>query len=116
MLIALWRFVVVIFILIENPFDIDNILQVVNSVDSHTQFTFVLQNSNSSIFLDVLVIKVNSTFKNCVHRKHFSVSYSPHAFSNHPDNQKISSFYTYIYCALNICSDSSLLKKDLNYL
>ena len=36
--------------------------------------------------------------------------------TNHPANKKISAFYTYIYSALNICSDSSFLKKELNYL
>ena len=35
----------------------------------------------------------------------------PHALSYHPANQKTSAFYTYVYRALNIYSDSSLLKK-----
>ena len=104
------------FILIENPFDINHVLKVANSVDSHIQFTFELEDSNTLPFLDVLVIKCDSSFKTCVYRKPFSVSCPPHALSNHPANQKISAFYTYVYRALNICSDSSLLKKELNYL
>ena len=34
----------------------------------------------------------------------------------HPATQKISDFYTYVYRALNIWSDSSLLRKEHNYL
>ena len=95
------------FILINNPFDINHILHVANSVDSHIQFTFELKDSNTLRFLVVLVIKCDSSFKTCVHRKPFSVSSSPHALLNPPANQKISAFYTYVYHALNICFDSS---------
>ena len=54
------------FILIENPFDINYVLQVKNSVDSHIQYTFELENSNVLPFHDVLVIKCDSSFKMCV--------------------------------------------------
>ena len=109
------RYVDDTFILIENSFDINNILQFANSVDSHIQFKFELQNFNTLTFLDVLVITVGSTFINCVHRKPFSDLCPPHALSNYPDNKK-NAFYSYVYRALNIWSDSSLLKKELNYL
>ena len=99
------------FILIENPFNINHVLQVANSVDSHIHCMFGSEVSNILPFLVVLVIKCDSSFKNCVYRQSFSVSCPPHAHSNHPATQNISAFYTYVYRALNICSDSSLLKK-----
>ena len=76
------------FIFIDNHFDINYILQVAISVDSHIQFTFEIEDYNSFAFLTVLVIKCDSYFKTCVHRKPFSVSCPPHALSNHPIIQK----------------------------
>ena len=70
------RYVDDTFILIENPFDINHVLKVPNSVDSHIQFTFELWD-NTLPFLDVLVIKCDSFFKTCVYRKPFSVSCPP---------------------------------------
>ena len=80
------------FVLIENPFDINHVLQVSNSVDSHIQFIFDIEYSNALPFLDIVVIKWDSSFKTCVHRKPFSVYCFPHTFSNHPAAQKISAF------------------------
>ena len=57
------RYVDDTFILIEKSFDINHVLKVANSVDSHIQFIFELENSNTLPFLDVLVIKCNSSFK-----------------------------------------------------
>ena len=98
-------------LLTENPFDINHILQVANSVDSHIQFMFELDNSNTLSFLDVLAIKCDSSFKTHVYKKPFSISCLPHILSNHPTNQKIGAFYTYVYRALNICSHPSFLKR-----
>ena len=82
------RFVKDSFILIENSFDINHVLQVANSVDSHIQFMFELDDSNTLPFLDILVIKYDSSFKTCVYRKPFSVSWPPHTLSNHSTNEK----------------------------
>ena len=103
------------FILIENPFDINPVLKVANSVDYYIQFTFELD-SNTLPFLDILVIKCDSSFKTCVCRNLFLFPAPLTLFQNHPANQKISTFYTYAYRALNVCSNSSLLKEELNYL
>ena len=59
------------FILIENTFDINYVLKVANSVDSHIQFAFELEDSNAPPFLDVFVIKCDSSFKIFVYRKPF---------------------------------------------
>ena len=60
-----------LFILIENPFDINHVLKIANSVDSHIQFMFELEDSNTVPFLDVLVIKCHSSFKTCVQEVFF---------------------------------------------
>ena len=71
------RYVDDIFVLIENPFDIDHVLQVAKSVDSHIQFMFEFEDSNTHPFHDALVIKCDYSFKTCVYREHFSVSSPP---------------------------------------
>lgn len=38
------------------------------------------------------------------------------AFTNHPTKQNRTSFSTYVYRALNICSDVDSLFNELNYL
>ena len=88
----------------------------VNSVDPCIQFTFEVENDNSLSFLDVLVSKHNNRFSTAVFRKNFAISAPPHALSNHAPSQKIAAFYTYVYRALKICSDDSILSKELNYL
>ena len=87
------RYVDDTFILIDNPFDINHVLQGANSVDSHIQFMFELEDSITVHFLDVLVIRCDASFKASVSRKTFSISCRLHALSNHPANQKIRSFY-----------------------
>ena len=77
--------------------------------------TFESENHNKLPFHDV-VMTYDSFFKIWVHRKLFSVSIPPHhALSDYLANQKIDSF-TYVYRVLKICSNSSSLKNESNYL
>ena len=87
-----------------------------NSIDPCIQFTLEIENDNPLPFLDVLVSKDIDRFSTTVFRKSFSVSLPPHALSNHPPQQKMAAFYTYVYRALHICSDPSNLSNELNYL
>ena len=48
--------------------------------------------------------------------KSFSVCLLLHALSNHPLEQKMATFYVYVYRASHICSDPSNLSNELNYL
>ena len=52
----------------------------------------------------------------CVFRRSFSVFLPPHALSIHPILQKMTAFYIYVNCALQICFDPFNLSNVLNYL
>ena len=51
-----------------------------------------------------------------ISRKSFLVSLPPNAVSNNPPQQKMAALYIYLYRALHMCSDSSNLSNELNYL
>ena len=75
------------------------------------QFTLEVEKDNSLSFLDVLFSKDIDWFSSTVFRKSFSSS-----LSNHPPQQKMAVFYTYVYHALHICSDASNPCNELNCL
>lgn len=43
------------------------------------------------------------------------MSLPPHAFSNHPPQQKVVSLYSFVFRALRICSASSALNSEIKY-
>lgn len=78
----------------NNSFNIYNFFQTENSIDSHIQFNVELENGIKLPFLDILIVKSDPFFIICVYGKHFSVSNTPHAHSNHLVNQTIGVLYT----------------------
>ena len=87
----------------------DHILQTMNSVDNNIQFAYEIGNNGVVPFLDTLASRTEKGFLTSVYRKHFAVvSLPPHARSYHLPNQKTAAFYTFVNCALNICSDPTL--------
>ena len=111
-----FRYVYDTFVLFPSNIDFSSLLSLVKPIDSCVQFTLEVQNDNSFSFLDVLIFKDIDRFSTTVFRKSFSVSLPPHIFSNHPPQQKMSAFYTYVYRALHICSDPSNMSNELNNL
>ena len=88
----------------------------------HEQFLCFLEIANNSmqILLNVVHSIIDAHFQtvNKVHKKKkymFRKIFPPHALPNHPPQQKMAAFYTYVYQALHICSDPSNLSKKLHY-
>lgn len=105
------------FVLIDlTHYNINVILDILNSIDPFIQFTFEIENQNRLAFLDVLVIKEDTKFLTTVYRKPFSVSLPPHFRSNHPPKQKLAAFNTLIFRAHNICSNKDLFYNEINYI
>nr|XP_042900825.1 uncharacterized protein LOC107445882 [Parasteatoda tepidariorum] len=100
----------------DNNCNLDQILNVMNSIDSCIQFTFELESDQKLPFLDVLVTRNDNSFHTTVFRKPFPVSLPPHYKSSHPPNQKLASFRSFVYRVVNICSNNDLLDAELNYI
>ena len=83
---------------------------------SPSQTEKVIVFNNSLPFLDVLVLRGSDSFTTTICRKPFSVSLPPHNKSCHPPNQKIAAFNSFVFRALNICSNKILLEKEINYI
>ncbi|XP_054710410.1 uncharacterized protein LOC129220094, partial [Uloborus diversus] len=58
----------------HNDLNVDEVLVILNSIDSHIQFSYELEQNNCLPFLDVLVSRTESCFETTVYRKPFSVS------------------------------------------
>lgn len=95
---------------------IDSVLTSLNSIDNHIQFTYEIEENNQLPFLDILILRNSNHFSFTVFRKPSSVSLPPHFRSCHPPKQKLAAFYSYVHRALNICSDSSLLTTEINFI
>ena len=109
-----FKFVNYTFILVPSNTDFSSLLSMVNSIGFFIKCTFETENDISTSFLNVLVSKHIDWVFTTVFRKFLSISLSPHAPSDHPFLQKMSAFYTYINHALDVCSVSSNLPKELN--
>lgn len=110
------RYVNDILILIYNFINIPSILNILDYVDPHVQYTIDTEHNNQFCVLDILVKRLESHFQTFIFRKSFAMLIPPYVLLNQPSKQKMASFYTYVYCMLLICSDMDPLSIELNYL
>ena len=59
-------------------YNVDHILQTMNSIDNNIQFTYEIENNGVLPFLDTLVFRSEKGFSTSVYRKHIAVSLPPH--------------------------------------
>ena len=102
--------------LVDIDCNISELLSLINSIDPCIQFTFEVEINNQLPFLDVLVLRTAFSFSTSVYCKLFAVSFPPHFRSNHPIQQEMVAFYSYVSCGQQICSDSSSLDGEISYL
>ena len=87
-----------------------------NSIDNNIQLTYEIENNGILPFLDTLVSRTDKGFSTSVYRKNSFVFLSPHARSYHPPCQKMASFYSFVNCDLNVCSDPISFNGEIQYI
>ena len=103
-------------VVVPSNSDFLNLLSSANSIDRCIQFSFEVGNDCFLSFLDVLVSMYIEQFLMTVCRKSFSISLPPHTLSNHLPQQKMATFYAYVYRALQFCFDPSNLSNEFYFL
>lgn len=107
------RYVNEIFILIEQNFDLSHLISLTNSINSSIQFTYEAECSNTFPFPNILVSEVTPVFSTSVFRKDDSNYILLHVKSSHPWQKQILAFYSYVYRAVKLCSDSMSLRLEI---
>ena len=110
------RYVDDIFAVVPCSFNIDNFLELLNSVHPTIKFKVEVENDNSLPFLDVLVIRSHDGYPRFrVYRKNTHSDSYIHAFSNHSTTTKLGVISNLFLRAYNIC-DSEFIEDEIIYL
>ena len=96
--------------------DVPSLLNLINSLDPHIQFTCEEETNNTLPFLDVLVLRNPDSFQTSVFRKPFAVALPPHRRSCQPFPHKIAAFRYYVDRAFRICSTTKARDEEFTIL
>ena len=100
-----------------NPDKIGHILKILNSYHPKIQFTYELEDNNTISFLDVLVKRTqNNKFETSVYRKPTNTDIYMNWNTHAPTNWKIGTLKTLIKRAKTVCSNETLLKREIEHL
>jgi len=110
------RYVDDCFLLFDDEASADKFLKYLNKKHKNIKFTMEKENSNKISFLDVKISRHYNEFITTVYRKPTFTGQTISYFSHCYFNFKINSIKTLILRAYNVCSNYTLLAKELDFL
>ena len=110
------RYVDDTFLLFKNKSQIPKFLQYVNAKHPKIKFTAEYEDQNSLPFLDIKIQRSSNTFHTTVYRKESFSGLNSSYFSHCCKKFKLNSVKTLINRAYNICSSTSSLYNEFEYL
>jgi hypothetical protein len=74
----------------------------INNIDNHLEFKTTTEDNNTINYLDISIHRNNTNVDICIYRKPTETGTIIHSTSNHPFEQKMAAFNSYIHRLLNM--------------